>query len=283
MSLYENLSRGENHYVGDELEQAYSQAQKLIESSRINMDDFVPPYDINLVEADKVRVGQMERDFKERESRDPDYAERKHASLVLEAVVSDQINNSSWFGGNARMIHTSKYDDFIGKVDGVIGIKETASRDSFFALGIDVTFSAHLEKKMGLILSELEKGQMASIKYFRSPDGGFKGELVNIPRIILGADANTVSELSRQWTDGNDALKKHWLQYQLLDMAIEQCDVFEKFAAAKGFHSGSEAYRRDGTKLKSIRTLKQKLASYVPTERDHVYHNVKNYLRLIKI
>ena len=169
------------------------------------------------------------------EVENPAMADVKRISDVFEAMLADQIKNNNWFGGNAELIASSEYDDFIHHIDGVLHFKIPGSSD-YIALGADVTFSrASIQEKISHIKKKLLKDDWLRVKYFELPDESFKGELKEVPYIILGADAHSVLQMAEQWTDeaGEKYLGKHWMQAQLLDMAIMQCDEFSKFAGAK--------------------------------------------------
>lgn len=278
---FEDVNRREGRDIGGEIEDAYEQSKVFLDTTRIKIDNFSGLYDPSLLEADQKEVDRLKDIFQRQEQENTPIREAKHASVVLEAAISRNVSQNLWFGGNSSIVHTSEYDDFVNGVDGILRIKETG-RDSFLALGVDVTFSGYVEKKIERIRDELARGELAEVKYFDLPSAGFKGRLTDVPRIVLGADFRTVAELAHQQNIGNEnVVKKHWLQYQLLEMAIMQCEAFGRFAKRKGFQKAAGIYAQDQHRLEGILNLKKKTASFVPEDRDRVFADVKRSLGLL--
>jgi hypothetical protein len=69
---------------------------------------------------------------------------------------------------------------------------------SHIGLGIDVTFSASLEKKLRKVKEDIDEGFLPSLKYFDSPKSHIRGELKQVPRGIVGFDKDAIARLAKQ-------------------------------------------------------------------------------------
>lgn len=280
--FYDDVAAKAGHEVASTMEAAYQRAEAALSEKRINMDDFAAPrgvYDPAVVERDKGVVAGLKEIFESKMQTIPNMREAKHAATVFEFLISEQASERKWFGGNTRIIPTSEYDDFAGGVDGVLHVKD-ASQNSFLALGVDVTFSAQgLEHKMHTIRQQINDGEMARVKYFQLPDGNFKGELKNVPRIVLAADITTVVQMTEQWMEGLDkAFDNHWLRFQLLESIIQQCETYGKFADKKGQAKIAEEYKKMHAKFSSILSLQLKFKKD-PGDRDRAAHQMRPVLQ----
>ncbi len=119
-------------------------------------------------------------------------AMQKFADL-FEALVNSQIEESNWMGENANVIVPSRFDDIVGGVDSIVEFEEETSV-SHLALAIDATESdMKLSEKFEKIKKSIDDGELSYIKYFRS--GNFRGELSQVPRVVVGADRSTIKEI----------------------------------------------------------------------------------------
>ncbi len=83
-----------------------------------------------------------------------------------------------------------------------------------------------LKKKFNCIKKEIEEGKLARIKYFVSEHMNIRGELKKVPRLVIGADRETVKELGELWINrDNKALEKHPIQFTLLKEILLQCET----------------------------------------------------------
>lgn len=264
------------------LELAHQKAEQIFRHE-IDMKSFAAPvgnYDSKMVARDMEIVAALKGRFASQEVENPAIADVKRISDVFEAMLADQIKHNNWFGGNTELIASSEYDDYVSHIDGVLHFKIPGSSD-YIALGADVTFSrASVEEKITHIKRSIVDGKLARVKYFELPDGSFKGELKEVPYIILGADANSVLQMAEQWTDetGGKYLGKHWMQAQLIDMAIMQCDEFSKFATLRGNTSATEKYGYMKEKLTRIQSMRQKIVGQLPEDRDSMFRTMREVL-----
>ncbi len=264
------------------VEAAYKKAEALLVKGRIDMESFKPPqgnYDPEMVDRDIQIVAAHEERFAYGEKRDPSTIEPKRMATVFEALVCEQINENMWFGGNGRMTPASKYDDYENGVDGILNILESG-RNNFLALGIDVTFSGkQMEEKIDNIVSQIDRNEMATVKYFVMPDGTYKGELRRVPRIVLAAEVGSVKQLAEQWAAGENQklFKNHWMQFQLLEMAIKQCEAFGSYASRRNLNDVSSAYDAMKRKIESIYNLRKKFIT-MPQDRDKMMKRIEEAL-----
>ncbi len=283
--FYTGMAKKEGRGVGASIEKAHEKALGILSAERIDMQSFIPPhgnYDPAMVEADTETVERLDQKYEERMLENPNLRELKHTATVFEMIIATQAKENRWFGGNTEIIPTTLYDDYVNGVDGILRIKE-ASRDQFLALGIDITFSGvALDQNIEKIGEEIKAGKMAEVKYFALPDNSFKGHLKNVPRIVLSAEASSVVQMAEQWVNEDPkTFARHWMQFQLLESAIEQCLYFSRFAMIKGHGDIAAAYNGMHDKLNKIYALRKKLVQ-VPEDRDRMQARIGEQLRALK-
>ena len=229
--------------------QAYEKAVDLVQFSRINMLDFNYAdlaQDVDLV---KKRIEGLA-------SLSKNQAEENHGveSAVLEAMLYDLIKNKQWFGRDTLAVLPSVYDDLERGTDLIL---EHLSGDhkSYSGIGIDITTGdVAIQKKFEETLNRLKRKGLDSVKYFKSPDGNYKGELNNIPHLILGFDRETLFKVTQDWVNPNPNFKSMPYRKGLLDLLIFQCDAFSNATTNPEVIS---AYQREKRILENIlKTLK---------------------------
>src|SRR5690606_16988956 len=115
----------------------------------------------------------------------------KQLSEITESFLLRGLNEAKWVphcGG----IKTSEFDDYINGVDLVLEYQRAENPASHIGLGVDVTFSNNLDKKLTRIKEEIAKGTLASIKYFDSPNSHVRGQLKQVPRGVVGFDIDAM-------------------------------------------------------------------------------------------
>lgn len=212
------------------LVKAYEKAVEELETDVMNMDSLVDLYGAENVAADKAEVARLEKIFADNSNEQIERAKR--TATILEAIIHDQFEMSDWFGPNARTIKPSRYDDIKNGIDTIVEIEKENEPKSHMALAIDVTFSTDMEEKFARIKKEIDQERLAKIKYFNSDT--HRGEVSQKPRVIIGADIDTIDELAALWTDGSkesrDRLAKHPIQIVLLDQILNQLEYFKVYA-----------------------------------------------------
>jgi hypothetical protein len=260
--------------------QALEKANKILSQYRINTGDFLDLYGSEVIEKDLADLKKRKSDFSN--GRLPEIHERvnKDLATIFEAMIFDQGESSEWFGENAFLISTSEYDDVINGVDVVVEWDQD-SGVSRMAAGIDVTFNHDVQKKIHAIKKSILAGNLGVIKYFKSEVSKIRGEVSEVPRIILGADVDTVRELTNEWAvDNNKALSKHPVQFQFFDEAISQCRYFIDFAERNNQHRIAGAYSDLLRVLEFQYQKKKQSLGEDPQIRDAFYKDIQTFFQL---
>ncbi|MFA5994321.1 MAG: hypothetical protein WC823_05170 [Parcubacteria group bacterium] len=211
------------------LDGSYKQAEKELDQYRIPENDFVGVYGQKKIDADIEIANQLRNKFSKRNS--PEEEKAKKFATIFESILNIQAELGNWLGSDTIITPTSLYDDYINHVDMIVEIEQEESASSHIGLAIDATFSNNLEKKFIEIKEKIAVGKMAEIKYFQSNNGDFKGQLSNIPRAVITADVETITELLELQTAKNkDALNNHWIQFQVLEQLMIQMKFFQEYA-----------------------------------------------------
>ena len=149
----------------------------------------------------------------ERLKRDGDRIERKKIKIqelgtgptrkaqLLEALLTDQIELSDWFGENTFTIVPAEFDDLFHGIDLALEIEDNDSV-RHLALGVDVTSSpVSIRKKLKIIKDHIANGTLTAMEYFHSEDHNpdFYGTMSNIPQVVIGTDSKTIKELGELW------------------------------------------------------------------------------------
>jgi len=259
---------------------ALEKANKILAEYKIKMSDFSDLYGEEVISADMSELKQRESNFSD--GRVPEIHERvnKELATIFEAMIFDQGESSNWFGENAFLISTSEYDDVVNGVDLVVEWDQD-SGVSRMAAGIDVTFNHNVQKKINAIQRSILNGDLGRIKYFKSEVSNIRGEVSEVPRIILGADVDTVRELTNEWADNNnDRLAEHPVQFQFFDEAISQCNYFIEFAERNNQPRIANAYKDLLRVLDFQYRNKIKTLGNDPKVRDSFYRDTQTFFKL---
>lgn len=249
-------------------------AQRYLNRHGVRMDDFTDLYGEKNVRTHK--------DYVDRHIREFEHSDGKRIATIFEAVFLEHGEQSNWFGDKAEVIKTSVYDDIKNGVDTVLEIVENDNTAAHLALGIDVTFSNQIGGKLERIRSEIEGGTLAEIKYFKSDRLGIRGEMKQVPRLVIGVDIKTVDELARLWDENKkSALATHPIQLQIIEEIIIQLETFADYAERIGRSNLTEIYDRALRIAKNIYTDRKSQITD-PGTRDHGFHNLKNRLEIFK-
>lgn len=213
------------------IEKALERVKEVYEKNDvIDEKDFKNLYSEERIEADLEYVDKTEKEFEEKSS--PEQKEAKKLASIFEAIVYDQGERSNWLGENATTIKSSRYDDIKNGVDIIVEFpdreKVTASH---LALAVDVTFSDDLKEKMDRIKNEIRQGKLATVKYFKSDFLNLGGEKTNVPKVIVGADTNTLKEVMELWVAKKEnSLAIHPVQFIILEEILDQLDNYREYA-----------------------------------------------------
>ena len=192
------------------------------------------------VRRDEKMVERMEEIFenndgkflKEKERKIVD--ERKKFSEVVEMIIVDWGDELKWFGPNAKLIRTSRYDDIANGVDGVAEF-ETEEGTQRIALAVDASISLNpsiIKRKMDKNIEKiLDEKKRSKIKYFKSEIDDHKGELNFVVPVVVGIDANNskniinvLSEIAKKQS-GEDNMSDEELYDKIQDAQKEPCQI----------------------------------------------------------
>lgn len=217
---------------------------KLLEKVKKNNDflrpkeiDFSDEYGVDVVQQDLDKIAEIEDRFSKK-SLNPKQERLKNVSDILEALIVEQAEQSDWFGSETTFYPTSKYDDYINGIDGVV---EFGSIDSEQRTGVsfDVVFASdrgRIISKLNRTKQRIKEGELTEVKYFEDEDGN-RSQL-KVPRIVLGTRLFSAESLIETWgrksKDRMEKLKNHPMQIKLLLESYMQLKYFAEYAAEIG-------------------------------------------------
>ena len=203
---------------------ANERALGVLALSQVKMSDFSDLYGPEQIKKDSLQVADLAKGFEP-----PD--EGHKFSNIFEAFICEEAELSEWFGGSSHVIKTCPYDDILNGVDHVIEYIENPATFSHLALAIDVTFRHDLGAKMARIQREIENGELAHVKYFKSQHVGLRGELSDIPRFVVATTIGTIKNLMADFiNEKHNQFIQHPLRLQIIESLINQCQGFKDFA-----------------------------------------------------
>lgn len=195
---------------------------------RLQEQDFIDEtkseYTAEAVERDLEMTRRMEEKFHENDDALSDEVlekirEGKKRSEALETIILDGGQAMTWFGPEARLTQTTRYDDIYNGVDGILEFAVEGETPQRIALAIDASMRpdfSSVERKMTRGISKINEGKM-KVKYFQSEIDGFKGKLTTVIPIVLGLEGDNSDKLiqlfadiqrAAQKTDPNEAAEK---------------------------------------------------------------------------
>ena len=259
------------------LDQVFQKAKRVLEREMIKPGQFQYLYGEEIIRADEEYVFEKEAEFIKK--RDPEKERVGKLAAVFEGIVHEQAELNEWLGSDVTTIKSSRYDDIKTGVDSVAEFREGPVATSYLAFAIDVTFSSDTEKKFERIRGEISRGELARVKYFVSDHTGFMGELKMIPRVVVGADAKTVKELSELWLEkDNKALANHPIQFQILEEILIQLRAFEIYATRVKHHKLAVKFENSRKLIERIMEEKKMTIEDFGV-RDSVFESIRESLR----
>ncbi len=226
------------------------------------------------------------RDKEERFDKEdtPEQKEQKKFAKILEAMLNELIELYDWLGPDATTITTSDFDDMRNGIDMVAEFRDKKEKSaSHLALAVDVTFANEIGKKIERIQREIERGELASVKYFESEFLEQKGELPNIPRVVIGGDVDTIKSLGMLWlAEDKKTLAVHEMQKVILVEIRMQLEVFAKYARTKKQEKVAQTYDATREVIEGILEKKKDILVKEAPVRDKVFGAIKRemgYLR----
>lgn len=253
------------------LEKAYKRAVEIIERDRIKTEELADLYGSETIARDNAYVTQREQTFKA--SMNPMELQQLKLATVFEAILHEHGEQSNWFGETAVTIKTSSFDDIANGVDEIIEFEEKATSPSYLALAVDATYSTFPDHKLQKIKEEIDRGELAQVKYAVIENIGFRGELNKVPRVVIGMSARTVNELAELWlSKDTKGLANHPVQIQILEEVLMQAQAFRKYAESKGQSEIARKYEKTEAIIKSVIEQKKTQKGFVDSgRRDDVF------------
>ena len=278
-------ARIDDAHIARRLEEAYTRKNASLQEAAIKPDQFIDLYGQENVQKDKATVerlrGLFEKDLSGKELEEDKTTKR--AARVFEGIIYEQSELSDWFGANARTIKTSDFDDFVNGVDLVVEIDEPGRSPGHVALAVDVSFgTVGIEKKISRAVAEIDADSSGTVKYFFSELTGVKGQLLRVPRVVVGVEKKVVAELAG--LDTNKRVKElavHPVQRVIADEVCKQLEVFGKYARSKDKKNAAETYERAYSLMQ--RTLADKRR--MPLDdlaKDRVYERILWQIERVK-
>jgi len=266
------------------LEEAHSRAKTLFSASEIKPQKFagIRGYSDEVIRADTAEVQRLEKKFQQPTSEEEVALSRaKEYGDILEAIAFEHGELSDWFGSNARVIKTSRYDDYINKIDLVVETEAPDHEFSDLALGMDVTFgSFDLHKKFDAIRANIDQGKLGRVKYFLSERPGkiFAGPLDNVPYVVVGVEIERVKELGILWMNKkNRQLGEHPVQRILLQEAALQLKTFADYATRVNQPELAAILNSELTQISAL--MREKREAGIETiTHDNVFDEIKRNL-----
>lgn len=242
------------------LPEAYKRAEEVLEKKRINIDEFASLYGSGTIAEDKKKLAERELQINDFFRDDPDH--RQEHTLELATVFhAITVNNVSWFGmpTNTTVHATTRFDDVFHGVDAVVE-KNSPEGLTHLGLAVDVTFGHSAKKKVEHIKNHINHQSLTRVKYFKSEEKGFRGEISELPSVVVGVSGDTVKELANLFARKEDtALELHQVQFQILDQILLQCDYFASYADAKGSPHLADKYKKVSAFISQSYHLSRKL------------------------
>lgn len=279
--FYSNIDREmERERAERSIDLAFKKAEKVL-TEKIQLDDFSDLYGKETIEKDSAEVERLEKIYKSQESKEDREIEAKKLSVIFEAIFNQQAETNEWLGENVTTIIPSRYDDIKNGIDSIAEFKEENSK-SHLALAIDVTFGSETEKKLAKIKESIKKGELSQVKYFMTED--FRGELKNIPKVIIGADAKTLREISELWIQKrNKELANHPIQMQILLEIKMQLESFKQYAEGLRQVNLVSVYENSLSIINRIIDGKEGIINTDEIKNDRVFNSIQDYMHKFEL
>lgn len=238
-------------------ELAYRRAEKALKVDRIKETDFEDLYGKENIERDLAKIKDLETKFEP----------PSKTAVILEAIIHEQSESNEWLGSQAHTLRASRYDDIIHGVDEIVEFpdEDEPGKKSHLALGIDVTFSPNLLKKFKPIIERLSRGELTKVKYFRP--SSLRGELTQIPQVVVGVDTRTLQEFIPHWLERDTkTLAAHPMQIIVLEEIRMQLEAFAEYADQAKKHDAANKYRTNLQIIEDVLGQKADLRKKFPLE-----------------
>ncbi len=212
----------------------HPECAKRLKDAAIKRADFTGMYDQKTMNEHAAYVRYCEGQFALAKKQTDTHLDKvdqediKKVSEVLEYLIYSGINNANWIPFT-KAIKTSDYDDYKHKIDLVLEFVSKATT-GHIGLGIDVTFSNDIDKKLTTIKDEIDNydgrgNQLGEVTYFESEESGKQEKLTGIPRVVVAIDIDVLDDLIQ-----SKDKKNHIIRHIIITEIIEQLHVFAEYA-----------------------------------------------------
>ncbi|MES2985859.1 MAG: hypothetical protein V4686_01890 [Patescibacteria group bacterium] len=236
-------------------------------------------------------VQRIKEGFEDKERfLDEEQKERLHRSHMMASCLEGIcLYTKSWFGPTTKTYPTTDWDDYTNGVD-LIAERTQGDAVNHNGFALDVTFGGPktVLKKVQSVANKIMNGKLGKVDFFKSDDGKFKGQLNNIPLVVIGASGNTMKGLINHFANPEEDiyLSEHPFQFQIIEDIIMQCDFFCEIAQQCVDVEKKELIVTTYTKLKQdfekILQLKAKLSPQIDRNfRDAFHENLLEAMREI--
>lgn len=282
--MREQKERDNLNFLGDKIDQGMERDRNLdishvksleILKNKIPERGFDSLYGKENVDKDLNYVAEHFMIFKTTLANNPDLMKNKKFATVLEAIFTEKVASGEWFGPGVGIIIPSRFDEIKNGIDSIIKFQEIGEPSSYLALAIDITFSKNADNKIHNILKKIKDGESSEVKYFQTKE--FKGQLLNVPKVVIGVDKKTVKELSYLWNnDKKEELNNHPVLKEILSEIVMQLEKFEK--ECRRYKRDDLAERYNHALLIIQKIVRKKGFNLKSTEGGEIYESIKEYL-----
>lgn len=257
------------------IDTSYTKAEEILKKERISERAFEELYGKDQVDTDLKYMAEHKMIFNDTLAKSPEARRAKKFASVLEGIFIERVNNGEWFGPGVSIIIPSQYDEIKNGVDSIAKFQKTGEPSSYLALAIDVTFSKKAYNKILKIQEEIRDKKVPEIKYFKTEK--YQGKLLNVPKVIIGTDIETVRELSILWnSDNNEEIKNHSVQKEILSEIMMQLEKFEGECIKYGRNDLANSYNHARNVIQRI--IREKGYNLKSVQGGTVYQNMRRCL-----
>ena len=253
-----------------------SKANQVNRESSLNMEPFIDLYGMETVKRDYSEIAGKILSFDTK----PEGAES--IGHIFEAAFLDIGSRGQWFGENSELVRASKYDDIKNGVDMIATTLTPDNSARHLAVASDLTFSfPRASEKLNRIVSQTYAGKLAEIKYFHSDLLHFTGKQSNVPRTVIGLEAQNLNRLFVNWLREPELAQ---LQYGsiIMQQIAAQCEALS-FVAGSKQPNARDAYRKVTdlahillrTSYKNIEAPEDKILSSIQKHSDRLMTEFK--------
>lgn len=267
------------------IELLYGHAKRLLDGHRHHMPSFTDLYSPEKVMEDFQEVKRRQAKAQAQDDMKP-HAEAmkieavRKLSTICEAAFFRGVKEERWLGKDAHVSATSPFDNWVNGIDLAVEFRKDAG-SSYLGLGIDVTFASQMDEKFRRIKSEIDAGYLAKVRYFKSADESFRGELSMVPRVVVGIDGRRLEQLISRWNnDSRSPLTEPLIHDSLLEEIRMQLVAFRDYARRTGREQIATAYGRDLGVLEEILREQPISTDLQELSKDRVFEAIRRNLEM---